>query len=187
VEPIIFLDTETTGTIPGVHEAWEVAVVVRDPDAPEWSGVWQLPVDESAADPEALAMNGWHERRAAPELWTDLRSFAGDFCELTAGAWLVGANPGFDAAFLDRILRGQGIEPRWLYRLVCVENLVAGAVGRMPAGLHLSAEAVGIDPALFDRHSALGDARLAQAVFDKVMGGHLEAAGTIAEAVAGGR
>lgn len=104
---------------------------------------------------------------------------------LTAGAHLVGAVPSFDAAFLGRFLRAHGCCPAWHYHLVDVEALAAGWLATMPKDyldtwLPLTgaappwnsnslSNAVGVDPDRFDRHTALGDARWARAIYDAVM------------------
>jgi DNA polymerase III epsilon subunit-like protein len=122
------------------------------------------------ADPVALTMNGWRERRFADRSLTPLEEFAPDFHELTRDAWIVGAVPSFDVSFLERILRAHGLEPVWHARLVCVENLVASRARTLPGGLSWAAAACGIDPAGYPLHTAMGDALLHRDVYDTVMG-----------------
>jgi hypothetical protein len=110
---------------------------------------------------------------------------------LTRGAHLVGAVPNFDADVLSARMRANGICPSWHYHLVCVENLAVGylggseAFGRSPSGSvrqkirdlitppwksdDLSA-VLGIKVSDEDRHTALGDAKWARAIYDAVMG-----------------
>jgi hypothetical protein len=121
-----------------------------------------------------------------------IQDCAQSLMRLTAGAHLVGAVPSFDAAFLSRLLRANGCCPAWHYHLVDVEALAAGYIaGRadnvevgppsVPAeeGVDLCrppwysndlSRAVGVDPDRYDRHTALGDARWAMAIYDAVMG-----------------
>lgn len=114
---------------------------------------------------------------------------------LLDGAHMVGAVPSFDAAFLTRFLRQHGQCPTWHYHLIDVEALAAGWVAGTVAEAQAArqargddrpvggsadphppwdtdalSEAVGavLEPA--DRHTALGDARWAMAVYDAVMG-----------------
>ena len=117
---------------------------------------------------------------------------------LTRGAHLVGAVPNFDAEVLGARMRANGICPSWHYHLCCVENLAVGWLnahaatmerrdaGEIP-GPERAAElrritappwksddlsaALGIKVSDEDRHTALGDARWAMAVYDAVMGG----------------
>lgn len=114
--------------------------------------------------------------------------------ELTRGAHLVGAVVSFDAEVLAARMRANGICPSWHYHLIDVEALAAGFLAQWAAsgrrGLNPapaspdedwpheppwdSAELsrlVGVDPDAFDRHTALGDARWARAIYDAVTGG----------------
>ena len=112
---------------------------------------------------------------------------------LTRGAHLVGAVPNFDADVLGARMRANGICPSWHYHLTCVEVLAAGWLNRHAAVLEnreatieeaarlralasppwksddLSA-ALGITVSDEDRHTALGDARWARAIYDAVTG-----------------
>lgn len=111
-------------------------------------------------------------------------AWAADFVRLTAGAHFVGNVPSFDDHHLQRLIRRSGHCPMWHYHLIDVESLVAGhltaAPERFPMGraprvawppwdsAALSRFA-GVDPDTFDRHTALGDARWARALYDAVM------------------
>jgi DNA polymerase III epsilon subunit-like protein len=123
-----------------------------------------------------------------------LAGWAYEFAELTHGAHLVGAVPSFDDAFLKRLLRANGACPGWHYHLIDVEALAVGRLMLMakntaphgtrgaeqaakwtevalpPWNSNDLSRAVGVDPDLFDRHTALGDARWAKAIYDAVMG-----------------
>lgn len=201
---LAFLDTESTGLDPDRHEIWEVALIRRDDEGVEVEHVWQLPVDLGRADPMALDIGRYHERRMEPaaiELWAET------FVDLTAGAHLVGAVVSFDADRLWRLLRRLGQCPMWHYHLIDIEALAAGfAIAdarrceedfeRRQADPTVSAlmkiegiysgpwrreaaappwdsddlsRVVGVDPDQFDRHTALGDARWARAIYDTVM------------------
>lgn len=202
---LVFLDCETTGLEPDRHEVYEIGLIYRDPELgkPDQEFRWWLPVDLAKADPVALSIGRYFERRPsvmaspkAPQVWwpgavTGVVENAHDATEmfpealmgLTAGAHLVGAVPSFDAAFLSRLLRANGCCPAWHYHLVDVEALAAGYLARMvqtedvvhtlanlPWDSNELSRTVGVEPRDFDRHTALGDARWARAVYDKVMG-----------------
>lgn len=120
----IFLDTETTGLDPFIHDIWEVAWAVDD------AGIESYVVPHSirTADPKALELNGY---------WT--RGFTADVA-LTADVWLreilegstiVGANPAFDAAFLQHRWRAQP----WHYRLLDVSSMAVQVFGLRGDGL----------------------------------------------------
>lgn len=186
---LAFVDCETTGLRPDLsHSVWELAIIRRGPDEdPDWwetEHVWQIRPDLNVADPEALEVNDFLRRFRVPPgvdaLWfpqeqsepipQTFAEAAAQIHRLLDGAYLVGAVPSFDALMLTHFLRGHGLEPAWRHRLVCVENLSAGALGLpVPQGLRHAAASVGVwvDPEA--RHTALGDARVAREVYDAVM------------------
>lgn len=172
VAPVCFVDCETTGLDPERHEIWEVGLIVDGTQK-----AWMLPVEMALADPMALAVGGFHQRHqsglASPTNTmppTHTRLFAQSFGRLTYGRHLVGAVVSFDAAFLTKLLRAEGVLPAWHYHLVDVEALVAGMYGIVPPWDSESlSRLVGVDPSAFERHTALGDARWAQAMYDAVM------------------
>lgn len=195
---VCFVDNETTGLDRDHREVWECALI--RPEAGGWAEyVWQLPVDLSKADPKSLEMNGFHERRRplhestrvndertvqGRAYQTPLPHFARRFAELTRGLTLVAANVGFDEGDLWKILRANGECPMWHYHVIDVEALAAGWLasstglgGRVapdayrPPYKHTDlVRALGIDPDSFERHTALGDARMAKATYEAVMG-----------------
>lgn len=218
---VCFVDTETTGLDPDRHPIWEVALITPNGD----EHVWQFPVAEIDADPFALDIGHWWERRwstdndvspidAVYEAHNDKsrRKFfptegrairptpewARYFQRLTAGHHLAGAVVSFDEERLRRLLRSQGVVQRWHYHIIDVEPLAAGWLAGiradaadLPSGEPSDAQmehdvnmgiatppwdsnalsrAVGVDPDTFDRHTALGDARWAKAIYEAVMG-----------------
>lgn len=65
---VAFVDIETTGLLAAVHGTWEVAVILHDipvdgKSQPDREFVWQLPVDLTHADPDALRISRYYERR----------------------------------------------------------------------------------------------------------------------------
>lgn len=169
---LAFCDTETTGLDADRHEIWEVGLIVDDDEHR-----WFLTVDLGRAEPIALKIGGFHERHPNgvrhlvndDEYVTPLQVFAEEFADLTRGRHLVGAVISFDEERLRKLLRANRACPEWHYHLVDVEGLVAGRLGIEPPwnSDKLSAE-IGIDPEQFDRHTALGDARWAKALYEAV-------------------
>lgn len=167
---LAFLDIETTGLSLANHEVWEVALQLHH-DGGMATFVWQLPVDLARADPMALNIGRFHERRLPPDKLAPLAVFAQEFMDITWGAHLVGMNPAFDAARLEKLLLANRACPGWNYHLVDVEALIAGHMGIAPPwrSTELSLKA-GVDPADFDRHTAIGDVEWTVALYAKVMG-----------------
>lgn len=120
----IYLDTETTGLDPRVHEAYEVAWSAEPTDLMQRL---ILPHDISRADPDALEFNGYHERGISQERVATREDIA-LLHEALQGKTLVCANPPFDRAFLSNLFHRFGLEPEpWHYRSLDVES-VAGLV-----------------------------------------------------------
>jgi DNA polymerase III alpha subunit (gram-positive type) len=112
VTELIFIDIETTGLDPELHQAWEIA----------WAGEYgdvlysRLPHDLITADDKALEMNGYYDRGlfiSPNEYNVDVR-----LRRVFAGNTLVAANPAFDTSFLRK---RWGVAP-WHYRLVDIES-----------------------------------------------------------------
>lgn len=163
--PVVFVDIETTGLIPGVHEIFEIALI----DAAGYEESYWIECSLTTADPTALRLTHFYERQ--PNQTDLLRSgpVAKTIAHATAGQHLVGAVPSFDAAFLDVFLRRHSFVPAWHYHLVDVEALAAGKLGiEPPWDSEELSEKLGVEPDRFDRHTALGDARWARAIYEAV-------------------
>lgn len=185
--PLVFIDTETTGLDPDLHEIWEVGAIWRadhtsDP-ALDVEYVWQLPVTMLHSDPKALEINRYYERRLPDRSRTSWRDFANEFTSLTHGAILVVNNPVFDVPRLERLVKHY-YAPSWHYHSRDVQDLAVGylkgvlatmpqvAVGRdlidpgpPPWSGHQILKHFGIEPG---DHSAIGDARTVRALWDRL-------------------
>lgn len=162
---LVFLDVETTGLDPRNDQVWEFAAIRREPDGTETRH-------------HAFVRHAAWRRDALPELFrADLEARYDDESALGTVAFtdllrlvlagkprIVGACPWFDAAFL-----AEYIAPCWSHRLVDVETLAAGKLGRLVDGLADAAAVFGIENP--GAHTAMGDAETAMRVFDAVMGG----------------
>ncbi len=112
MRPLAFIDIETTGLDPALHEIIEVAVILVRADTLEPLDSVELPVHPEhidRADPEALRLNGY-----TPEKWL----FAVSLCEaleritpLLNGAMPAGHNVRFDLAFLEAACKATGVTP----------------------------------------------------------------------------
>ena len=173
--PLAFVDIETTGLDPELHEVWEVAVVTW-PQGTEHC--WLLPVERLAgADAYALEVGGFHRRHPQGNAFTgvgtgavvarDRQHFAAELAAITHGRHLAGMNPAFDAERLGALLRRENVAASWVYHLVDLEALVAGHLGVPPPwrSTELSRK-VGVEPEDFERHTARGDCWWAVAVYE---------------------
>lgn len=193
---LAFIDTETTGLDPDQHEIWEVGLVLRRqtlwglPDGGtelRWQDDefrWLLPVNLGKADPYALRIGRFYERYDEQEV-TGYARFAKEFAQLTDGAHLVGNVVSFDEERLRRFLRRHGACPGWHYHIIDLEPMIVGylhgfdeASGEVTTETSLPwksynlSRAIGIEPPEEgkDAHTALGDARWARDLYDRVVG-----------------
>jgi DNA polymerase III epsilon subunit-like protein len=183
VTKLVFLDTETTGLHPA-RRAWDIGAIVRDPGQPgddvehQWY-VDAMHLDLGNADPFGLKVGHFYERHPQYDGREDGYLFVEDEEDVleaveavTRGAIIVGAVPNFDTEVLGVRTREHGILPSWHYRLVDVETLAAGALRRPPPwGFDDLLAAYGLTYAEEDRHTALGDARMARDLYDAVLSG----------------
>lgn len=166
-EHVVYVDTETTGLDPDRHEVWDIALIRGDTGE---EIEWHVAPDLSVADPNALRLTGYYDRINHRDwTWNSPEFPAQSIARITAGKHIVGAVPSFDAIFLDRFLRRHGLAPAWHYHLIDVEALAAGYLGmRPPWDSDEIAERLGIKN-LDGKHTAIGDARWAREVYEKVL------------------
>lgn len=204
--PLAFVDCETTHLDPRHGDAWEIAVIRRREDGVDVEYVWQVRPDLTTADPEALKIGRFEERFAVPDGWDTIEFIPSggapfrslipemlfDLQEALSGAVISGSNPGFDVAFLTKLLQAHGRKLPWHYRPIDITTLAVGALyGRASEWTRKDcdaswygkvAKAVGWPwksydvsrhvevepPAKEVAHTALGDARWARDVWDAV-------------------
>lgn len=159
---LCFIDTETTGLDPRIHQPYEVCWWREDEEAPT---TLRLPHSLQHADAAALRIGHYWERKHTPyERDFDLYEMRG-FIEVLRDVTLVGSNPAFDAAMLTRFIGA----PVWHHRLI---NVAEGAMWIFnwdrPRGLADVAErcrAEGYEIPEPD-HTAEGDVRTTRAVYE---------------------
>lgn len=191
---ICFIDTETTSLRPD-RRAWEIGIIAREPGKPDAEHHWLVDahdLDLGNADPFSLQIGRFYERHPqywlgrepdlCPDEWEVLQAVEA----VTRGAHLAGAVVSFDAEVLGARMREHGICPSWHYHLIDVEALAVGYLSRKALTIgatdELSREllappwksddlsrALGVTVSDEDRHTALGDARWARAIYDAVM------------------
>lgn len=158
---LCFIDTETTGLDPRIHQPYEVCYWREDEKDPE--SAW-LPHSLLHADQQALKIGGYFDRGFRPE--SDRNDYwVQKLAHRLHGVTLVGSNPAFDAAMLTRFI-GTAV---WHHRLI---NVAEGAMWVFgwdrPRGLaDVAAEcrARGHDIPEPD-HTAEGDVRATRAAYE---------------------
>lgn len=180
---IVFLDTETLGLDP-IAPIWEFAAIRVHPGFPVETREFTIRhdprgyLDRMAASGEKGAELAADYRRRYNSA-NALAEFdaAREVHAITKGAQVIGCNPGFDVDTmrLVSLLRRNGFEPAWHYHPDDISSMAKGwlaAAGRLPASPWSSDQlslALGVDPARFPRHTAMGDCRWVQAQYDRVM------------------
>lgn len=183
---VAFIDIETTGLNPQIHEIWEIGIIKVNYGKPAAAGAsidkwfkWQLQVQVEhlvLAESKALEINKFHERFNAEEAISPQRA-ARVLMDILEGCTLVGANPHFDATFCTNLLEEFELLPTWHHHLVDVEALAAGYligkgfVSPEKWSLNNFLQALEITTPVDhpERHSALFDAELAMKVFERVV------------------
>jgi DNA polymerase III epsilon subunit-like protein len=158
---LCFIDTETTGLDPRIHQAYEVCYWHEDASEPR---SFLLPHTLDHADGTALRIGGYFDRQMQP--FDDPESFVrNDLIRVLRGATLVGSNPAFDAAMLTRLIGA----PVWHHRMIDVSNVAMVVLNEeRPLGLAACADACrerGFDIPE-PEHTAESDVRATRAVFE---------------------
>lgn len=162
---LCYVDTETTGLDPRIHQPYEVSYWLEDEDEPRTS--WLSHTLENA-DPQALRIGRYWERSAfeaiPPHGW-----FAADTPRWLAlgleGVTLVGSNPAFDAAMLTRVIG----TPVWHHRMIDVSNVAMAVFDtNRPLGLADCADMCRVKGYEIPEpdHTAEGDVRTTRAVYE---------------------
>lgn len=158
---LCFIDTETTGLDPRIHQPYEVCVWREDETYP---GTLTLPHSLEYADQAALRIGGYHERGFTP-FETNGQTERRLLMKALTGATLVGSNPAFDAAMMTRFV-GTAI---WHHRLVNVSEGGMWVFGwDRPKGLADVATECRVRGYEIPEpdHTAEGDVRTTRAVYD---------------------
>lgn len=160
---LTFIDTETTGLDPRIHQPYEAAWWHEDDVSPVSS--W-LRHDLTHADQKALEVGRYWDRNAFDAMEGGYLSVAHPrtVASCLEGVTLVGSNPAFDAAMLTRYIGS----PVWHHRLINVADAAMWVFNwDRPKGLHeIVGELVkrGYDIPAPD-HTAEADVRATRAVY----------------------
>lgn len=173
---LCFMDTETLGLDPEAP-IWEFACIRRVAGTSiQWRQEFFIKHDPtgwlSKMAPEFLDdySSRYDVKKATPE-----PEAAFVISESLGGATIIGAVPNFDTERIAKLLLRNGLQPRWYYHLMDVETLAIGwlrAHGLLvqpPWKSDRISKDIGIDPANFNRHTAMGDVLWVQAQYDRLM------------------
>lgn len=161
---LCYIDTETTGLDPRIHQPYEVSWWREDEEGPR---TFWIEHTLEHADQQALKVGGYWERNAAGAMLGGYLQTAGPRWLALAleGVTLVGSNPAFDAAMLTRVIG----TPVWHHRMIDVSNVAMVAFDTdRPEGLAAVAQRVrdkGYEIPDPD-HTAEGDVRTTRAVYE---------------------
>lgn len=186
-QPVVFIDTETTGLDPNLRLPWEIAMIRVDDDGRSEEHFY-VDVPMERADPFALRVGHFYDRHPKyAEAGADARLVSTAEAAIlvetwTRGATLVGAVPSFDVWTLDPLLRAHHLLPAWHYQPVDVETLAVGyllgcrtrenrgdrvrGLPALPWDSEVLSRLIDVEPDLYDRHTALGDARWTEAMWE---------------------
>ncbi len=164
--PLAFVDVETTGLDPDVHEIVEIAIVEQHHDGrlTEWSSK-VIPLHIERAHPRALEVNGYND-----EDWAGAPTFAeiaDEVHERLRGRVMVGHNIHFDLSFIKNELGRCGVSPRIGYHFI--DTIGLSFVWLAPQGLpnlRLDTIRERLDLSKVGAHGALKDARDCRVVYN---------------------
>jgi len=174
VTALVFMDTETTG-LALTDDIWEFAGIRREVNDAQTELHLFIQHDRAkcAALPQSFR-DDHYDRWATEEPVTPLVA-ALRIQEFMGGkAHIVGAVPNFDTERISLLLAQFGLKPDWHYHLIDVENLAVGFLARAGTKVSLPWDSdelstkLGIDPPTDARHTAMGDALWAMAIYDRV-------------------
>jgi hypothetical protein len=173
---LVFMDTETTG-LALTDDIWEFAGIRRRDDGSQAELHLFIRHDGRKCQklPESFKID--HQNRYDPEKSVSQAYAAAMIAAFMGGkAHIVGAVPNFDTERITLLLGRFNIKPDWHYHLIDVENLAVGFLARAGTDVSLPWDSdelstkLGIDPPTDARHTAMGDALWAMAMYDRVMG-----------------
>lgn len=157
---LAYVDTETTGLDPRIHQPYEACIWLEDWKHPN---TFSLPHDLQHADAQALAIGRYWERGC--EYRRGDHTTGRVIASHLRGTTLVGSTPSFDAAMLTRVIG----TPVWHHRMIDVSN-VAMVVLDLPRPIGLAEVRTRLVDLGYDipepDHTAEGDVRTTRAAYE---------------------
>lgn len=169
---ILFVDLETTGLDPEVHEIVEIGCVLVDGKSLDIISEYSVkvkPLHPEIASPEAIKVSGY-----SAELWKkskNLEFALKELAKFAPGAMIAGWKVDFDWWFLRHAFKKHRIKNDFDYHLIDVIALAYAYFRKRkrPAELGLRKVASYFDIKMADQHDALGDIQGTYKVFRKLM------------------
>ena len=170
---LCFLDTETSGLVPGRHRVLEVAAILTDLAGVELARHEQrvlVPVDHQV-DPEAARVNGYD-----PVLWGEtakpfshFAAFLKDQIPYGHAAIPVGHNVGFDRRMIAESHYGSAFCPLSYHLIdtVCLAGVLRAARVIDVPNLKLATVSAALGIPHEKKHRAMGDCEAARGIFDR--------------------
>lgn len=181
----VFLDTETLG-LDRAAPVWEFAAIrVNDNGIEEARQHFQIQHNPNLCGthwPSTLPEKFFADYVDRYDVHTALppKVAAGRIADIVDGRpTIAGSNPGFDMERLGDLLDEYGLTPGWHYHPLDVPTMALGWLAARPTAPMLvkpwksdaiSLEA-GVDPANYERHTAMGDAQWCRDLYTVVGGG----------------
>jgi len=179
VHKLAFIDLETTGLDPEIHEIIEVGCIIVRQIPREGMGptvevaeefVFKVrPEHIEDADPEALAINGYSE-----EGWKDarpLKEVLEILAKKTKGTIMVGQNVTFDWVFLEKAFVQMDIKPRMHFHRIDLIPMAFVKLYNDPNAQKFSLEALAQYFGVTNKkaHTALSDTRTTFEIYKKIL------------------
>ena len=187
---LVFMDTETTG-LALTDDIWEFAGIRREEDGSQTDLHLFIEHDEEKCRylPESFLTDhlarfpGHNQATSQHDAAHHIASFMGNQSG-EGKPHIVGAVPNFDTERIARLMGTVNRKPQWHHHIIDAETLAVGYVmGQRSApavtrahGIPLPWDSdqlsrlVDVEPPTDTRHTAMGDALWAMAIYDRVMG-----------------
>lgn len=115
-KPKCFLDCETTGLNPEIHEMLEFAAIKAIADGDATLVLKIRPEHIETAEPKALEINGYNEAEWADAM--DLREAGPIILAFLKNTVIIGHGVGFDIGFIEALLKKAGCYERVSYHTI---------------------------------------------------------------------
>jgi len=172
-KPLAYVDVETTGLDPDIHEVIQVAIMVEDQNTGKVLRQMEQrikPQNIESASPKALEINGYAENT---HLWDNApimnQELATQIAHMLKDCILVGQNVGFDKGFLQKLLKKYKMWDWVGHHTIDTASLALehlGPLGIKSVSLHNTCKVLGITNR--NEHDALADVIRCREVYHKL-------------------